>query len=83
VAVPDLRTFVSAIVQADSLGIPVAAILREQSREMRVKRRQRAEEQAQKVPIKILFPVLLFIFPALFVVIIGPAAIRIYHTFIG
>ncbi|GAB3414625.1 type II secretion system F family protein [Flindersiella endophytica] len=82
-AVPDLAAFVSAIVQADSLGIPIANILREQAKEMRLKRRQRAEEQAQQVPIKILFPVLLFIFPALFVVVVGPAAIRIYHMFAG
>lgn len=81
--VPDLRAFVSAIVQADSLGIPIAGILREQSKEMRVKRRQHAEEQAQKVPIKILFPMLFFIFPAFFVVVIGPAAVRIVRTFTG
>ena len=68
--------------QADRLGLPIAAVLREQTKEMRVVRRQRAEEQAQKVTVKILFPLLLCIFPALFIVIIGPGAIRIIETFI-
>jgi len=59
------------------LGVPVAQVLREQSREMRVRRRQRAEEQAQKVPIKLLFLTLFCLFPALFVVILGPGMLRI------
>ncbi|HEY8743160.1 MAG TPA: type II secretion system F family protein, partial [Chloroflexota bacterium] len=80
---PELRTFVSALVQAAELGIPIAAVLREQAREMRLKRRQRAEEQAQKVPVKILFPLILFLMPALFIMILGPGAINIYHTFIN
>jgi tight adherence protein C len=79
--VPELHIFVSALVQSDKLGIPVAGVLREQSHEMRLKRRQRAEEQAQKVPVKILFPLLLTIFPSLFVVVIGPAAIQMVHSF--
>jgi tight adherence protein C len=77
---PELRVFVSALVQAAELGIPIAAVLREQSHEMRLKRRQRAEEQAQKVPVKILFPLMLFLMPALFIVILGPGVINIYHT---
>jgi tight adherence protein C len=81
--VPELHIFVAALVQSDKLGIPVASVLREQSHEMRLKRRQRAEEQAQKVPIKILFPLLLCIFPSLFVVILGPGAIQIARTFAG
>jgi tight adherence protein C len=81
--VPELKVFVSALVQSDKLGIPLAGVLREQSAEMRLKRRQRAEEQAQKVPIKILFPLLLCIFPALFVVIIGPGGIQIAHSLTG
>jgi tight adherence protein C len=81
--VPELKVFVSALVQSDKLGIPLAGVLREQSAEMRLKRRQRAEEQAQKVPIKILFPLLLCIFPALFVVVIGPGAIQIAHSLFG
>ncbi|MFC4058828.1 type II secretion system F family protein [Planomonospora corallina] len=75
--VPELRGFASAVVQAGELGIPIANVLREQSREMRLRRRQRAEEAAQKVPIKILFPLLFCLFPALFVIIIGPGALRI------
>ena len=73
--VPEFRSFVSAIVQADSFGIPIANVLRTQAKEMRLKRRQRAEEQAQKVPLKIMIPVVMCIFPALFVVIIGPGVI--------
>ena len=69
--VPELRAFVSAMVQSGELGIPVAHVLREQAKEMRVRRRQRAEEQAQKVPVKITFPLILCLFPALLIVIIG------------
>ena len=79
--VPAIKTFVSALVQADRLGLPVASVLREQSKEMRAARRQMAEEKAQKVPVKILFPMLLCIFPALFIVIIGPGAISIVNAF--
>ncbi len=79
--VPEIKTFVTALVQADRLGLPLGSVLREQAKEMRVVRRQKAEEKAQKVPVKILFPMLLFIFPALFIVIIGPAAIRMVNVF--
>jgi len=78
--VPDLRGFVSAMVQADTFGIPVANVLRIQSREMRIRRTQWAEEQAQKVPVKILFPLIFCIMPSLFIVIMGPAAIQIMQT---
>lgn len=80
---PEVKTFVSAIVQADRLGLPIANVLREQAREMRLVRRQRAEEKAQKVPVKILFPMLFCIFPALLVVVIGPGIIRIMGIFSG
>ncbi|WP_033345360.1 type II secretion system F family protein [Catenuloplanes japonicus] len=79
--IPELRNAMMSIVQATELGIPVAAVLREQSREMRVKRRQRAEERARKVPIKILFPLVFCLFPALFVVILGPGILRIIDAF--
>jgi tight adherence protein C len=79
--VPEIRTFVTALVQADRLGLPIGSVLREQSQQMRLIRRQRAEEKAQKVPVKILFPMLLCIFPALFIVIIGPGAIQMINTF--
>lgn len=75
--VPELRAFVSALVQASELGIAMATVLREQARELRIRRRQRAEEAAQKVPVKILFPLIFCIFPVMFVVIIGPAGISI------
>jgi tight adherence protein C len=78
---PEVRTFVSAVVQADRLGLPMASVLREQAREMRLVRKQSAEEKAQKVPVKILFPLLLCIFPALIVVVIGPGIIRIIGLF--
>lgn len=79
--VAELRSFVGAMVQADGLGIPVASVLRVQSREIRVKRSQRAEEQAQKVPVKILFPLVLCILPTLFIIILGPAALTIAARF--
>jgi tight adherence protein C len=81
--VAGLRVFVSALVQASELGIPVARVLREQSSEMRIERRQRAEEAAQKVPVKILFPLIFCLFPALFVVVVGPGALGIAHTLLG
>jgi len=80
---PELRGFVTAMVQADSFGIPIASVLRVQAKEMRIKRSQRAEELAQKVPVKILFPLIFCILPSLFVVILGPAAITIFNSFNG
>jgi tight adherence protein C len=80
---PELKSFVTSMVQADAFGIPVADVLRVQASEMRLKRSQRAEEAAQKVPVKILFPLIFCIMPAMFVVIIGPAAIEIAHNLLG
>ena len=80
-SLPDLKSFCSAMVQADTLGIPIARVLRIQSQEMRVKRRQRAEEKAQQVPVRMMIPLVLFILPCLFLVIMGPAGIQIADTF--
>jgi tight adherence protein C len=79
--VTDLRSFITSMVQADAFGIPIANVLRIQAREMRIRRSQRAEETAQKVPVKILFPLIFCIMPALFIVIMGPAAIQIVQSF--
>ena len=75
--VPEIKTFVSAMVQADAFGIPIASVLRVQSSEIRVKRRQRAEEKAQQVPVKITVPLIFTILPCLFVAVMGPAVISI------
>jgi tight adherence protein C len=80
---PELRGFVTAMVQADAFGVPIANVLKVQARELRIKRSQRAEEQAQKVPVKILFPLIFCILPTLFVIVIGPAAISIIRNFKG
>jgi tight adherence protein C len=77
---PELRAFVSALIQSNELGISVSHVLREQAKEMRVRRRQRAEEQAQKVPVKITFPLITCLFPALLVVVMGPGIIEISHS---
>lgn len=79
-SVPELRVFVSALTQSAELGIPVASVLREQAKEMRVRRRQRAEAQAQKIPVKITFPLIGCMLPALFVMVLGAGAIGIAHT---
>jgi tight adherence protein C len=81
--VDDVKSFVTAMVQADSFGIPIANVLRIQSSEMRVKRRQRAEEKAQKVPVKITIPLIFCILPCLFIAVMGPAVIHIMDSFSG
>jgi tight adherence protein C len=81
--IPELRAFATAMVQADAFGIPIAQVLRVQSNEMRLKRRQRAEEMAQKVPVKILFPLIFCILPTLFLVVMGPAVIKMMDAFSG
>jgi len=78
--VEDLSYFVTSVIQTEQLGSDIANMLRIQSNTMRQKRRQRAEEAAMKVPVKMLFPLVFFIFPSLFIVVLGPAVIRIVDT---
>lgn len=79
-SVAELRSFVRAVVQADKYGIGLAKVLRTQAKQSRVRRRQRAEEKAMKLPVKVLFPLLTFIFPVLFIVLLGPAVVNIMDT---
>ena len=83
VGLSDLTAFINAVVQAESMGTSIAAVLRVQAEQMRTKRRQRAEQQAQAAPIKMMFPLVLFIFPCMFLVILGPAGIQIYEQFVN
>jgi len=75
--VEEIRTFVSVVIQAEQLGLSLGKTLRQQSGEMRRKRRQRVEEQAMKAPVKMLLPLVAFIFPTIFLVLLGPALIQI------
>jgi len=79
--VPEVVRFANAVVQADALGVPISKVLRDQALEMRTRRRQRAEASARKAPIKMLFPMVGLIFPALFVVILGPAVPKLLDIF--
>lgn len=81
--VDELRSFVNAIVQAESMGISIGSVIRVQTGVIRTKRRQKAEEQAFKAPIKMVFPLVFFIFPAIMIVIGGPAAIQMKDSFGG
>lgn len=78
--VPDVNTFVAAIVQAEQLGVSMANVLRVQSDQMRVKRRQRAQEKAQQAPVKMMIPMVLLIFPCIWIVLLGPAVIQLLNT---
>jgi tight adherence protein C len=82
-SVQDLKSFVGAVVQAEAQGISISRVLKPQADQMRVKRRLRAEEKAMKLPVAVVFPLLLFIFPPLFIIILGPAVINAINTFAG
>ena len=79
--VEDLSSFITAVIQSEQLGSNIANMLRVQSTSMRQRRRQRAEQAAMRVPVKLLFPLVFFMMPALFIVILGPAVIRIIDAF--
>lgn len=79
--VADLNTFISSLIQADTLGVSISKVLRIQSEQMRSRRKQRAEELAMKAPVKMIFPLVLFIFPTVFVILLGPAALQVIDTF--
>jgi len=79
--VPDLTTWVGAMIQADELGVGIGNVLRVQSAQVREKRRFRAREKSMKAPIKILFPLIFFIFPSIFIILLGPAALHLMDAF--
>jgi tight adherence protein C len=80
VEIDDINSFVTAVVQAEQMGVSLGNVMRIQSDQLRNKRKQRAEQEAQKAPVKMVIPLVLFIFPAMFVVILGPAAIQIFNN---
>jgi tight adherence protein C len=78
--VEELNAFILAMIQADIFGVSISNVLRGQAKELRTKRRQRAEREAQQTPVKIVFPLILCVLPSLFIVVIGPGAIRIFQN---
>jgi tight adherence protein C len=83
VGLTELSSFVAAVVQSEQLGVSMANVLRVQSDAMRIKRRQLAEEEAQKAPIKMLFPMAFLIFPSLLIILLGPAALILMTSALG
>ncbi len=81
IQVQDVTSFVGAIIQADQLGVSISKVLNIQAEQMRVKRRQRAQEKAQQAPVKMVIPMVIFIFPSIWIVLLGPAGIQIFKTF--
>jgi tight adherence protein C len=83
IGLPELTSFVAAVIQSELLGVSMAKVLRIQSDQMRIKRRQHAEEEAHKAPIKMLIPMGLLIFPSLMIVLLTPAALKLMHSSLG
>jgi len=81
--VADMRTFTAAVIQAEQLGVSISRVLKAQAEALRAKRKQRAEEKAMALPVKMLFPLILFIFPTVFIIVLGPVAITIYEYLIA
>jgi len=79
----DLSSVVASLVQADQLGISIGGVLRNQAKQIRQKQRQRAEEKAQKAPVKMMIPLVFFVFPTIFIVVLGPAVLQIIDLFKG
>ena len=83
IGLPEMTSFVAAVIQSEQLGVSMAKVLRIQADQMRIKRRQRAEEEAHKAPIKMLIPMALLIFPSLMITLMTPAVLRIYNSMLG
>ena len=83
IGIPEMTSFVAAVIQSEQLGVSMAKVLRIQSEQMRMKRRQYAEEEAHKAPIKMLIPMGLLIFPSLMITLLAPAAFTLIHTSLG
>lgn len=81
--IAEMSSFVAAVIQSEQLGVSMAKVLRIQSEQMRIKRRQRAEEEAHKAPIKMLFPMAILIFPSIMIVLLGPAALILMQSALG
>jgi tight adherence protein C len=83
IGVAELTSFVAAVIQSEQLGVSLAKVLRIQSDQMRVRRRQMAEEEAHRAPIKMIFPIALLIFPSILIVLLGPAALILLTSALG
>jgi tight adherence protein C len=83
IGVAEMTSFVAAIIQSEQLGVSMARVLRIQSEQMRVRRRQRAEEMAHQAPVKMTFPMVLLIFPSILIILLGPAAVKLMQSVLG
>ncbi len=81
--VPDVTSFIAAIIQTEQLGVSISKVLKIQSEQMRIRRRQRAEEKAHQAPVKMLIPMVFLIFPSIYIVLLGPAVITVMESGIG